>query len=94
MPVAKKHYIHSLQESGNGKIVIFVGDGTNDAVAVAQADIGGTIGSALELPANATDVVLLGGLEGLLRLLEVSKKSFRRIVFNFVWSAVYNILAI
>jgi Cu2+-exporting ATPase len=40
------------------------------------------------------DVVLLGGLEGVPALVELSRRSFRRIAFNFVWSAIYNIFAI
>ncbi|KAF6817017.1 copper-transporting P-type ATPase [Colletotrichum sojae] len=94
-PAEKREYVASLMTEG--KLVMFVGDGTNDAVAVAQADVGvqlGNAASASDVTRGAADVVLLAGLEGIPFLLEVSRSSFRRMVFNFVWSAVYNVLAI
>lgn len=91
-PAEKRVYIQKLMEAG--KIVLFCGDGTNDAVAVAQADVGVQLGSSSDVTRATADVVLLSGLEGILFLLEVSAASFRRIVFNFVWSATYNVFAI
>jgi Cu2+-exporting ATPase len=80
-----------------GKCVMFIGDGTNDAVAVTQADIGiqlGSVLSASDITRQAADAVLLNGLEGIPFLMDISGVSFRRMVFNFVWAGVYNILAI
>jgi Cu2+-exporting ATPase len=80
-----------------GKYVLFCGDGTNDAVAVAQANVGVQIsdaGSASAVTQSAADVILLSGLSGLPLLLDVSRAAYRRIVFNFAWSATYNVLAI
>ncbi|KAK7447498.1 hypothetical protein CaCOL14_008570 [Colletotrichum acutatum] len=94
-PSQKRDYVASLMSEG--KIVMFVGDGTNDAVAVTQADVGvqlGSAASASDVTRGAADVVLLAGLEGIPFVLEVSRASFHRMVFNFVWSAVYNVLAI
>ncbi|GAO13606.1 hypothetical protein UVI_02015240 [Ustilaginoidea virens] len=94
-PAGKRDYVASLMS--RGKTVMFVGDGTNDAVAVTQADVGVQLGSVLsasEVTRGAADVVLLNGLEGILFLMDVSSASFRRMVFNFAWSAVYNVLAI
>ncbi|KAM3530786.1 hypothetical protein NHJ13051_001226 [Beauveria bassiana] len=94
-PSEKRDYVAALMEEG--KNVMFVGDGTNDAVAVTQADVGVQIASALsasEVTRGAADVVLLKGLEGIPFIIEISRVSFRRMVFNFVWSAVYNVLAI
>ncbi|KHO00451.1 cation transport ATPase [Metarhizium album ARSEF 1941] len=94
-PVEKRDYVAGLMQEG--KCVIFVGDGTNDAVAVSQADVGVQLGSVLsasDVTGKAADVVLLNGLEGIPFLLEISRVSFRRMVFNFAWSAVYNVLAI
>ncbi|KAL0933198.1 cation transport atpase [Colletotrichum truncatum] len=94
-PAQKRDYVASLMS--DGKVVMFVGDGTNDAVAVTQADVGvqlGSAASASDVTRGAADVVLLAGLEGIPFLLDVSGASFRRMVFNFVWSAVYNVLAI
>ncbi|KAK1635124.1 copper-transporting P-type ATPase [Colletotrichum phormii] len=94
-PSQKRDYVASLMTEG--KTVMFVGDGTNDAVAVTQADVGvqlGSAASASDVTRGAADVVLLAGLEGIPFVLEVSRASFHRMVFNFVWSAVYNVLAI
>lgn len=94
-PSEKRDYVAALMEQG--KNVMFVGDGTNDAVAVTQADVGVQIASALsasEVTRGAADVVLLKGLEGIPFVLEISRVSFRRMIFNFAWSAVYNVLAI
>lgn len=91
-PSQKKEYVSTLQAAG--KVVLFCGDGTNDAVALAQANVGAQLGSASDVAAAVTDVVLLRGLDGVLVLLDVSRRAYVRIVFNFVWSAVYNVFAI
>lgn len=91
-PTQKQQYVQDLQDAG--KTVIFCGDGTNDAVALAQANVGVQMGTASDVSGAVADVVLLGGLEGLPTLLDVSKRAFARITFNFVWSAVYNVFAI
>lgn len=91
-PTQKQQYVQDLQDAG--KTVIFCGDGTNDAVALAQANVGVQMGTASDVSGAVADVVLLGGLEGLPTLLDVSKRAFARITFNFVWSAIYNVFAI
>lgn len=94
-PAQKRDYVASLMDKG--KTVMFVGDGTNDAVAVTQANVGvqlASVQSASDVTRAAADVVLLNGLDGIPFLLRISAVSFRRIVFNFVWSATYNLLAI
>ncbi|RDA94995.1 hypothetical protein CP533_0147 [Ophiocordyceps camponoti-saundersi (nom. inval.)] len=94
-PSDKRDYVAGLMD--RGRCVMFVGDGTNDAIAVAQADVGvqlASVESCSEVTRSAADVVLLNGLEGIRFLLRISAVSFRRIVFNFVWSAAYNVLAV
>ena len=94
-PSQKRDYVASLM--AQGKTVMFVGDGTNDAVAVTQADVGvqlGSASSASDVTRGAAGVVLLNGLEGILFLLEISDLSFHRMLFNFIWSGVYNFVAI
>jgi Cu2+-exporting ATPase len=94
-PAEKRDYVASLMEQG--KKVMFVGDGTNDAVAVTQADVGVQLASVLsasDVTRGAADVVLLNGLEGIPFVMKVSSVAFRRMIFNFGWSAVYNVLAI
>jgi heavy metal translocating P-type ATPase len=93
LPGQKQQYVAALQARSN-KIVMFCGDGTNDAVALAQADIGVQLGTASDVTGAVADVVLLGGLDGTLALLDISKRAFRRIMFNFAWSAAYNVFAI
>ncbi|CZS83061.1 unnamed protein product [Fusarium graminearum] len=94
-PPEKRDYVAALM--GQGKRVLFCGDGTNDAIAIAQADYGVQMGGGLtssDVTQDAAAVVLLNGLEGIPFLLDISKVSFQRMYFNFVWSAVYNLLAI
>lgn len=91
-PMQKLEYVLELMRKG--KKVLFCGDGTNDAVAVAQATVGVNIGSSSDITLATADVVLCGGLEGINQLLGVSRRSFRIISFNFVWAFVYNLVAI
>ncbi len=91
-PAQKKDYVEQLQS--DGRVVLFCGDGTNDAVAIAQANVGMQFGTASDVTKGVCDVTLLGGLDGIPTFLEISKRSFNRITFNFVWSAVYNLFAI
>ncbi|KEF55622.1 uncharacterized protein A1O9_08372 [Exophiala aquamarina CBS 119918] len=91
-PAQKQEYIRALMDAG--KITLFCGDGTNDAVAVAQANVGVQIESSSDVTRATADVILLRNLDGVVNLLDVSKAAFRRITFNFIWSAVYNMLAI
>ncbi|KAI1349877.1 E1-E2 ATPase-domain-containing protein [Xylaria sp. FL0043] len=94
-PKQKQAYVAALMAQP-GKVVMFCGDGTNDAVAVAQADIGVQLSDAIssEITRSAADVVLLSGLGGIPFLIEVSRAAFVRTTFNFIWSAIYNVFAI
>lgn len=100
-PAMKRDYIAELKAREVGKVVMFCGDGTNDAVAVVQADVGVQISGGDELATKgsevtrgAADVVLLAGLQGIPFLIDLSQAAYRRMVFNFVWSGLYNLLAI
>ncbi|POS78749.1 copper-translocating P-type ATPase [Diaporthe helianthi] len=99
-PADKQAYIQDLLSAPHGKsppTVIFCGDGTNDAVALAQATIGVHMNdsSGTDVAKSAADVVLMRpSLAGILTLINASKKSMGRVAFNFGWSFVYNILAI
>ncbi|KAG9256250.1 E1-E2 ATPase-domain-containing protein [Emericellopsis atlantica] len=95
-PPEKRDYVGALM-SAPAKYVMFCGDGTNDAVAVAQADVGAQMGggkTSSDVTQGAADVVLMKGLEGIPFLLRVSRAAYQRMVFNFVWAAVYNVLAV
>ncbi|KAI0369779.1 heavy metal translocatin [Pilatotrama ljubarskyi] len=96
LPADKQAYIKDL--SAQGETVLFCGDGTNDAVALAQAAIGvhlHTGDGAGVAASTAADVVLTHpSLTGILTLLELSDAVARRIALNFAWSFVYNLVAI
>ncbi|KEY71823.1 hypothetical protein S7711_10222 [Stachybotrys chartarum IBT 7711] len=95
-PPEKRDYVAALMEDKT-KYVLFCGDGTNDAVAVAQANVGAQMGGGLtssDVTQGAADVILIGGLEGIPFLLSLSRSSFNRMAFNFVWSGIYNVLAV
>ncbi|KAK9447030.1 copper-translocating P-type ATPase [Limtongia smithiae] len=97
-PADKRDYIRKLQTTSakTRAIVLFCGDGTNDAVALAQSDIGVHLNENGNDVANAAaDVVLIRPvLFGVLTMMEISRKAVGRIRFNFAWSAVYNVFAI
>ncbi|PNS17898.1 Copper-transporting ATPase ccc2 [Sphaceloma murrayae] len=92
------HDHHSDHESStsaaNARKVLFVGDGTNDAIALSSSFVGVQIGTASDVVSSTASVSLLGSLNGIIYLLDVSKAAYRRIVFNFVWAAIYNVFAI
>ena len=93
-PAEKQQYIKDLMDDRK-QTVLFCGDGTNDAVALAQATIGVHMSEGTDVAQSAADAVLMRpALQGILVLIDLSKAAFNRIVFNFAWSFVYNIFAI
>ncbi|KAG9189007.1 Cu2+-exporting ATPase [Alternaria panax] len=92
-PEGKMNYVRDLQTPG--KVVMFVGDGTNDAVALRQAHVGVHLNQGSDVAKSAADVVLMTTrLHDVLILLDISLAAYRRIVLNFSWSAFYNIVAV
>ncbi|KAK0120283.1 hypothetical protein ONS95_011689 [Cadophora gregata] len=93
-PGDKQKYIKNLMDR-NKDVILFCGDGTNDAVALAQASIGLHMNSGTDVAQSAADAVLVRpALDGVLVLIDLSRAAFRRIVFNFTWSFVYNTIAV
>jgi Cd2+-exporting ATPase len=99
LPSDKAEFISKLQAEG-GK-VMFCGDGTNDSVALAQADIGihmsseaSSAGAAAAASAASDAVLIRPSLEGVHTLIELSEAVYHRIVTNFAWAFVYNTVAI
>ena len=93
-PANKQQYIKDIM-GNEGNIVFFCGDGTNDAVALAQASIGVHVNKGTDVAQSAADAVLLRPfLSGVLVLIDLSQASYRRILFNFVWCFFYNLVAI
>ncbi|KAH8674805.1 P-type ATPase-like protein [Tricladium varicosporioides] len=102
-PADKQAYVKSLlisaptSKTKNTKtpIVAFIGDGTNDAPSLAQASIGIHINEGTDIAQSAADAVLMRpSLRRILTLIDLSKAFHRRVVFNFVWSFIYNVFAI
>jgi Cu2+-exporting ATPase len=93
-PADKQQYIKDLTDAGS-KTVLFCGDGTNDAVALAQANVGVHVNEGTDVAQSAADVVLMRpSLSGILTLIDLSRAAYRRIIFNFAWAFVYNLFAI
>lgn len=93
LPQEKAHKVHQVQDKGLK--VVMVGDGVNDAPALAQADVGIAIGAGTDVAMESADIVLVkSNPEDIVNIMELTKATYSKMKQNLLWATGYNAFAI